>query len=178
MTVSELVLRIRDGPDPDQSFAELAGRFLAYIRRHIRRFVQNTADIEDLTQEVLIAVFQHIREYDPVKGTFATWLYTIIHNRCMSFLRGKHREEEVLAGYALAHQRPTNPALARLEDQLALLPEQWRELAWEHWGLGLTVAELAARHGLTRRQVRYRLASALAALRQGMGVHRPGCRAA
>lgn len=174
MTVSELIQRIRDGPEPDQDFDELAGRYLAFILRHVRRYVHNPADVEDRRQEVLIAAFKHIRDYDPHKGTFATWLHTIIHNQCISYLRHQHLEQDCRAGYEVTHECPSTPALERLPEYLALLPEPCRVVAWEHWGLGWSIEETADRHGLSPRHVRYLLAMAMAALRRDYGVHRPG----
>lgn len=53
------------------------------------RFVNDSQDAEDITQEVFVRLWKNLHTYKPeVKLT--TWLYKIITNRCLDFLKSKH----------------------------------------------------------------------------------------
>lgn len=53
------------------------------------RFVNDSQDAEDITQEVFVRLWKKLHTYKPeVKLT--TWLYKIVTNRCLDFLKSKH----------------------------------------------------------------------------------------
>lgn len=53
------------------------------------RFVNDSQDAEDITQEVFVRLWKNLHTYKPeVKLT--TWLYKIVTNRCLDFLKSKH----------------------------------------------------------------------------------------
>jgi RNA polymerase sigma-70 factor (ECF subfamily) len=46
-------------------------------------------DAEDVVQEVFVYVFRNLYRYDPRRGAFRTWLYTITISRCRNARRRK-----------------------------------------------------------------------------------------
>lgn len=95
-TRPSLLIRIRDADDTEawELFLELYVPLLYGFFR--KRGVQN-ADAADLTQDVLQTVAAHaVRlEYDPARGTFRSWLYTVACNRLRDFIA---REKRSLRG--------------------------------------------------------------------------------
>jgi RNA polymerase sigma-70 factor (ECF subfamily) len=88
ITRASLLVRIRDGSDPGawSRFVELYGPMLYdYGRRHGLQ----DADAADLTQDVLQAVAASIREfaYDPGKGRFRGWLFTVARTKRIDLSR-------------------------------------------------------------------------------------------
>lgn len=64
------------------------------IQRHTRRtynlcyrFTGRTQDAEDLTQEIFIKIFQTLRSYDAVQGSFTTWLSRVSRNHLVDHYR-------------------------------------------------------------------------------------------
>ncbi len=55
--------------------------------------VGNTAEAEDILQEVFIKVYKSADSYDAGKGSMATWLHRITVNHCISSKRKKHVTE-------------------------------------------------------------------------------------
>jgi RNA polymerase sigma-70 factor (ECF subfamily) len=91
-TRASLLLRIRDGQDLDawRQFVQLYAPIVYSFAR--KRGLQD-ADAADLMQEVLrsVAGAAGRLDYDPKRGTFRSWLYTVTRNKLYSFLNGQRR---------------------------------------------------------------------------------------
>jgi RNA polymerase sigma-70 factor (ECF subfamily) len=87
-TRPSLVVRIRDAADTAawRLFVDLYGPLVyAFARRHGLQ----DADAADLTQEVMRSVAGAVRslDYDPRRGSFRSWLYTVARSRLLDFHR-------------------------------------------------------------------------------------------
>ena len=53
------------------------------------RFVNDSQEAEDITQEVFVRLWKNLKSYrHEVK--LSTWLYKIVTNRCLDFLKSRH----------------------------------------------------------------------------------------
>jgi RNA polymerase sigma factor (sigma-70 family) len=69
---------------------EIYGPLIAHYLR--RRGVQ-AVDAEDLTQDVFVRMFSAIRPYDPRRGPFRNWLFSIVKRVLIdSWRRQRHRD--------------------------------------------------------------------------------------
>ncbi len=86
-TRASLLVRVRDAEDTAawNLFVDL---YAPLIYGFLRRQGVQDADAADLTQEVLMRISHGIRqlEYDPVRGTFRGWLFTVVRNRWRTWL--------------------------------------------------------------------------------------------
>src|SRR5262245_48529780 len=86
-TRASLLVRLRDPHDGAawDTFVRLYAPLVYGLAR--RRGLQD-ADAADLTQEVLWTVARSVGglEYDPARGTFRAWLYTVVRTRLINFL--------------------------------------------------------------------------------------------
>lgn len=58
--------------------------------------MKNGDTAEDLCQEILIKIFLKVNDFQK-KANFSTWLYSIIHNTCIDYLRkNKKNTQQVL----------------------------------------------------------------------------------
>jgi RNA polymerase sigma-70 factor (ECF subfamily) len=88
-TQASLLLRIRDAQDHEawsQFVAVYAPLVFGYVRKHGHGLQDE--DAADLTQEVLSVVARSAREfeYDPGRGSFRGWLFTVTRNKLLNFL--------------------------------------------------------------------------------------------
>jgi RNA polymerase sigma-70 factor (ECF subfamily) len=105
LTRVTLLHRLRDGKDADawREFIRLYGPVVYGFARN--RGLQD-ADAADLMQEVLRSVARNAdkMEYDPKRGTFRGWLYTVTRNKIYNFLNGQKNRPRA-SGDSAAHER-------------------------------------------------------------------------
>jgi RNA polymerase sigma-70 factor (ECF subfamily) len=72
----------------DHSLENLIERYANHIYNFIRHYIHNLQEAEDLTQDVFIKVWKHIRKFDLSKS-FKVWIFQIARNTAIDFLRKK-----------------------------------------------------------------------------------------
>jgi RNA polymerase sigma factor (sigma-70 family) len=91
-TRASLLVRLRDGSDAGawQEFVQLYAPVIYGFAR--KRGLQD-ADAADLMQEVLRSVSSAANrlEYDPHRGTFRGWLFTVTRNKVFNFLESRSK---------------------------------------------------------------------------------------
>jgi RNA polymerase sigma factor (sigma-70 family) len=82
MTQPSLLLRIRDARDA-RAWSQFAELYVPLIQGFARQYGLQDADAADVTQEVLRRIAQAIKQmdYDPGRGSFRAWLYTVVRNQ-------------------------------------------------------------------------------------------------
>lgn len=86
--ILELVSQGHEG-----AFAELYHRYSSDIFSYMLRLISNPNVVDDLIQEVFVAVWQS-RDVFQGNSSVKTWLFRIAHNKTMSWLRLYYREIE------------------------------------------------------------------------------------
>lgn len=170
----ELALRFRRGDE--QAFERLYARYRAPVLRYVRRTTVNSADVEELVQEIWLAVIRG-RERGPAHARFVTYLFCIARRRCID--RWRRHGARVQAGpdesplEALAapvhtgpHPRAENEAMgAAIAGAIDALPLPQRETFLLRAETDLTLEEIAQVTGTTRETAKSRLRYAFNRLR-------------
>src|SRR4051794_21112467 len=114
-TRPSLLVRLKDAAD-HEAWRQLVELYAPLVYRFVRRRGLQDADAADLTQEVLRAVAGAAGEfeYDPERGTFRGWLFTVARNKLHTFLKRRQRQwqhtEEVSEERLLQQPAPADEA--------------------------------------------------------------------
>src|SRR5471030_1275147 len=94
-TRASLLVRLRDGGDA-KAWQEFVHLYAPVIYGFARKRGLQDADSADLMQDVLRSLSSavHRLEYDPVRGTFRGWLFTVTRNKVFNFLESRSRREQ------------------------------------------------------------------------------------
>lgn len=73
----------------EKSLESLIKKYLTPIYRFIFRYIGDTDDAQDITQEVFIKMWRNIRRFRVKDGNFKAWLFAIAKNASIDFLKKK-----------------------------------------------------------------------------------------
>ncbi|HUK30203.1 MAG TPA: sigma-70 family RNA polymerase sigma factor [Candidatus Acidoferrum sp.] len=89
----QLMLGVRAGDET--SFELLLQRYRVPLVNFLYRMVRDSAQAEDLAQEVFLRVYRARKDYAP-SAKFTTWLFRIATNLALNSIRdGRHRQMDV-----------------------------------------------------------------------------------
>src|SRR5256885_10615056 len=89
----ELVQTIRGG-DAD-AFEQLVRRKTSKVYALCYRIIGNAEDAKDISQLVFIKLWENLEKYDP-QYAFDTWLYRMVTNVAIDFMRNKQSRENAV----------------------------------------------------------------------------------
>jgi len=95
---TELLLRVRDARD-QHAYADLFGRFASKVKGYLQRTGLNAQDAENILQDIMIAVWNKARLFDPSRASARTWIYSLARNRLIDIKRAEQREYAALERY-------------------------------------------------------------------------------
>jgi RNA polymerase sigma-70 factor (ECF subfamily) len=84
-SLNDLLAQVADGDQAafGQLYDQCAGRVLGLVRR----LLKDSAQSEEVTQEIFLEVWQNAKRYDPAKGSATTWILTMSHRRAVDRIR-------------------------------------------------------------------------------------------
>jgi RNA polymerase sigma factor (sigma-70 family) len=153
--------------EQDQKISEAFARDEPRLRNFIRRRVADSGEAEDILQDVFYELVEAYRMMKPIEQVTA-WLFRVARNRIIDLFRKKSREglrterelfSEDGEPRSLEELLPSpdagpDAALARavlveaLEDALAELPPEQREVFLRHEVMGDSFKALSAEYGI------------------------------
>src|SRR5256885_14940826 len=89
----ELVEQIRGGDDA--AFELLVRRKTSKVYSLCYRVIGNSEDAKDISQLVFIKLWENLEKYDP-QYAFDTWLYRMVTNVAIDFMRNKQSRENAV----------------------------------------------------------------------------------
>lgn len=129
-TRPSLLVRLRDARD-NEAWAQFVEVYAPLIYGFARKQGLQDADAADLTQDSLRVVSEAIKklEYDPRRGTFRSWLFTVVRNQLFR-LRARQARPGKGSGDSAAQEQLQQVPSA--DNDSALWDEEYRrrQLVW------------------------------------------------
>jgi RNA polymerase sigma-70 factor (ECF subfamily) len=159
------------------AYEKLLGEMIPELRLFVRRRLSEPSVREDVVQNILVAVHRARHTYRGERP-FAPWLYAVARNAVRDQLRARMRragreltlEPARVPEPAAPPEPPSDGALSpELERALTRLPDAQREAVLLVQVEGLSVAEAAARAGVSRSALKVRAHRGYRALRGLLG---------
>jgi RNA polymerase sigma factor (sigma-70 family) len=153
--------------EEDREITEIIAEERSRLRNFIRSRVPDEADVEDVLQEVFYELTGAYRLMEPVQR-WSAWMFRVARNRIIDLFRKRRLEafgsdpaaafdeEEALPLEAVLRSPAAGPAeeyartvlLQELEEALAELPQEQREVFIAHEIEGCSFKEIADRTGV------------------------------
>jgi RNA polymerase sigma-70 factor (ECF subfamily) len=177
-TVDELFVATAAGDRV--AFSELYDQTAPRVFGLVRRLLVDSAQAEEVTQDVFLEAWQTSARFDPARGSAVSWLLTLAHRRAVDRVRASQaaRNRDLKAGVRdlevpvdevsetvevrVEHERVAG-ALARLSD----VQRECLSLAYYD---GCSQSEIAARLDVPLGTVKTRLRDGMIRLRELLGV--------
>lgn len=154
------------------AFEMLCDRYLPIVIRRLRMLLPSSA-VEDVAQEVFIAVVKSIRRYRE-DALFRTWISAIIRFKVADYYRGEKRQPDTVE-LDPAYHSPSEGTEAWREQAVALLALQrlkpdYQEVLMLRFAEGLPFKQIAGVLGISLEAAKSRYRRAIQALADEMGV--------
>lgn len=164
-----------------QAFAPLYQRYAGPVYRFVRSRLGTDAAAEDVLADTMLWAMEHLDRFDPQRGSFAAWLFTIAARRATDHVRRQGRRPRILARL----RRDADTTLDDVEESLiqrddaqrlwralARLPAKDQELILLRYSTGLSSVEIGAVLNMPASTVRVRLMRVLRRLAKDLGGER------
>jgi RNA polymerase sigma-70 factor, ECF subfamily len=175
----ELIARSLAGDE--DAFEALYHGYAPGVYRLAYSILLNVQDAEEVVQDVFVYVYRKLANFDPARGAWRTWLYTITVSRCRNKRRRKWLPTVLLShlvgqGYEPSGPRQEMPeaAAARqdvrdaLAQALGTLSRTQREAVALRYGQGFTYREMGEVLGCPQKTAESRVRLAHEALRRAL----------
>jgi RNA polymerase sigma-70 factor (ECF subfamily) len=156
-----------------EAFNSLYERYLPRVHNRVRYVVPET-DIEDVTQEVFIAVLKSLGSFRG-ESLFSTWLRTLTNYKVAEYYRKRNRKQDPQeAPIAEAEALPDEGNGISMEERITLrkglvsLPEKYREIILMRFSEGMQFEEIANSTGTNLEATKSLFRRAVVALRKNL----------
>lgn len=135
------------------AFTAIYERFLPIVYNRVR-FTVPAQDVEDVTQEIFIAVMRSLKTFRG-EARFSTWLRTLVNRQVADYYRRRRPQEyELKADYSSSHSKtsmqplienssfPTDD-LMLVRQALNQIPDKYKEILLLRFADGLQFSEIA-----------------------------------
>lgn len=177
---NEVISKVLQGDQ--QAYALFVDRYQNYVFTLALRMVKSREDAEELAQDVFIKAYKYLGDFRGA-SKFSTWLYTIVNNTCISFLRKKRQvlhsldDEKVFAtadnldSGMRANQVEQKSRLSMVQEAINLLQPDDAQILTLFYKAEQSLEETAQVLGIAVNAAKVRLHRARTRLKEKMELH-------
>ena len=177
---NEIITKVLGGDN--QAYAELVNRYQTYVFTLVLRMVRTREDAEEVSQDIFVKAYRALADFRGA-SKFSTWLYTIVHTTCITFLRKKKLEihsldnekvfevaDSVDSGFQ-ANQVEQKSKVAMVNRAINLLNPDDAQIITLYYKSEQSLEEIAQILGLEANTAKVRLHRARTRLKEKMQTH-------
>ena len=148
LTGSDTALLARLDTEPDKAMEALVEQYTALVCHVASKYLADPEDVKECVNDVFTEVYLHRAEYNPEKGSLASWIGTIARNRAISRYR-KQRKDQPLPEDGNESEQSGPDTTAELEQAMdveqaisQLSGTDQQIIRMKYYG-GMSIAEIA-----------------------------------
>ncbi len=132
-TDEEILAQFRNPESKEKAFRNLLSNYQERLYYHVRRYVHNHEDANDILQNTCIKIWNAIDNFRGDSGLY-TWLYRIAGNEAITFINKNKKRNEVDIEQTTAQYRSAtdntdaDEMTAKLEHAIATLPDKQKQV--------------------------------------------------
>jgi len=177
---TEIIGKVLSGDH--QAYAVLVNRYQNYVFTLSLRFTKNREDAEEVSQDIFVKAYKALADFRG-SSKFSTWLYTIVNNTCITFLRKKKLQTHSLDNESIfetadnldsglrANMVEQKSRLTMVSKAIAMLGPDDAEIITLFYKAEQTLEEIAQILGLEANTAKVRLHRARTRLKEKMERH-------
>jgi RNA polymerase sigma-70 factor (ECF subfamily) len=151
------------------ALVELHRRYCPYLLAMGRRMLRDPDERQQAVQDAFVNAWNAAARFDPAKASVKTWLVTIAHRLMVNRLRGGRLETVPLENWDAPVAPPDGVTKVYVEQAVASLAQDERELIELAFYQGHSHQELAELTGRPLGTIKTKLRTALGRLREHLG---------
>lgn len=93
LTDEQLVIVVRERDK--EAYGEILRRYETKLAHYLRKFINHSAELEDVLQDVFIKAFKNLYAFD-TEQKFSSWIFRIAHNEAINNIKKRRKERLVL----------------------------------------------------------------------------------
>jgi RNA polymerase sigma-70 factor (ECF subfamily) len=165
-------LMLRSIGGDERAYRNLLQEVAVLLRAYYRRRLVDSASVDDLTQETLLALHSRRITYQPSRP-FTPWLHAIARYKLVDHVRSNRRHrafslDETPEAFLAVDDAVAKDEHGDAERLLASVPEEQRALVRAVKLEGRSIANVSAATGLSPSAVKVKVHRAIKALRRNM----------
>jgi RNA polymerase sigma factor (sigma-70 family) len=172
--------------NPDLAIETIMDMYGDEIKRLVFAYVKNSADTDDVTQEVFVTIYQKLNTFQG-NSSLKSWIYSIAINKCKDYLRSWHarnkrlRDRLITTSHTMKKDEITPEEQAIQKDHsselfhtVMELPIKYREVIILFYFKELSTGEISQVLNMNEATVRTRLNRGRAKLKECLSSERGG----
>ena len=93
LTDEQLVVVVRE--QNKEAYSEIVQRYQTKLAHYLRKFINHSAELEDVLQDVFIKAYRNLNSFD-TKQKFSSWIFRVAHNEAINNIKKRKNEKLIL----------------------------------------------------------------------------------
>lgn len=184
LSLSAIKISTEPSPQNIRLYNDLYTKYHKVIYINIRKFVHSPEGVEDVFQEVFLALWENLHKVRSVES-IAPWLFVVSQNKALSYLKKKVNDSlilvdsyqpfETIPAAASVDKTDNDTQMAMISKAIDQLPDKRKQVFTLSKFEGLTVDEIASELEITPSTVREYLKQAVRSIKSYLdtATHQP-----